>query len=79
MAWKRLSVPERDVVTVLGALCKLAARDSTSQDAKEVYLQQGKLLALEMLAACIVRFIASLLSPQLAMLTSSPLSSAASF
>mmetsp|Transcript_13201 Transcript_13201/g.37209 ORF Transcript_13201/g.37209 Transcript_13201/m.37209 type:complete len:2067 (+) Transcript_13201:204-6404(+) len=52
-AWRELTVWERDVVTVLGALCKLAAREGTSNDQKEVYLHQGKLLALDMLVACI--------------------------
>lgn len=54
-AWKELRLPERDVVTVLGALCKLAARDGQVNDHKDRYLQQGKLLALEMLVGTISR------------------------
>jgi hypothetical protein len=54
-AWNTLSVQQRDVVTFHGGLCKRAAREGDSQDAKELYLLQGKLLALEMLVGCISR------------------------
>ncbi|BDA49435.1 probable Brefeldin A-inhibited guanine nucleotide-exchange protein [Coccomyxa sp. Obi] len=47
-AWRRLSLPERDVLTVLGAICKMAARE-TGFGAVEQYMHAGKLLALELL------------------------------
>ncbi|KAK9904753.1 hypothetical protein WJX75_001787 [Coccomyxa subellipsoidea] len=47
-AWRRLSLPERDVLTVLSAICKMAARE-TGFGAVEQYMHAGKLLALELL------------------------------
>uniref|UniRef100_A0A061RZZ7 Brefeldin a-inhibited guanine nucleotide-exchange protein 2 n=1 Tax=Tetraselmis sp. GSL018 TaxID=582737 RepID=A0A061RZZ7_9CHLO len=49
----KAAISERDVATVLGALCKLAARQGDAHDHREHYLQQGKLLALEMLVSVI--------------------------
>ena len=46
---QRLSTPEKDVLLVLTAFCKLASRE-TGSSSSEGLLNQGKLLALEMLA-----------------------------
>ncbi|KFM27432.1 Brefeldin A-inhibited guanine nucleotide-exchange protein 2 [Auxenochlorella protothecoides] len=47
-AWRLLTTIERDAITVLGAMCKLGARE-TSWGAVETVLHEGKLLALELL------------------------------
>lgn len=47
-ALKHLSVPERDVLTVLSAVCKMAARE-TGIGAVESFMHAGKLLALDLL------------------------------
>ncbi|KAK9804748.1 hypothetical protein WJX72_003264 [[Myrmecia] bisecta] len=47
-AWRHLNVLERDVLTVLAAICKMAARE-TGFGAVEQYMHAGKLLALELL------------------------------
>ncbi|KAL0043362.1 hypothetical protein WJX79_002614 [Trebouxia sp. C0005] len=47
-ALKNLSVPERDVLTVLSAVCKMAARE-TGIGAVETFMHAGKLLALDLL------------------------------
>ncbi|KAL4515001.1 hypothetical protein Ndes2526B_g03682 [Nannochloris sp. 'desiccata'] len=46
--WRRLTVPERDAIIVIHAMCKLAARE-TGIGAGETYMHVGKLLALDML------------------------------
>ncbi len=46
--WRRLTVPERDAIIVINAMCKLAARE-TGIGAGETYMHVGKLLALDML------------------------------
>jgi len=46
--WRRLTVPERDAIIVIHAMCKLAARE-TGIGAGETYMHVGKLLALGML------------------------------
>jgi hypothetical protein len=46
--WRRLTVPERDAIIVMNAMCKLAARE-TGIGAGETYMHVGKLLALDML------------------------------
>ncbi|DBA73285.1 hypothetical protein WJX77_003623 [Trebouxia sp. C0004] len=47
-ALKNLSMPERDVLTVLSAVCKMAARE-TGIGAVETFMHAGKLLALDLL------------------------------
>jgi len=46
--WKQLSMPERDAVIVITAMCKMAARE-TGPGAAGTYLHTGKLLALDTL------------------------------
>ncbi|KAK9788000.1 hypothetical protein WJX73_004027 [Symbiochloris irregularis] len=48
LAWRSLLLPEKDVLTVFSAVCKMAARD-TGLGAVEQYMHQGKLLALDLL------------------------------
>ena len=46
--WRKLTIPERDAIIVLSAMCRTAARENKSA-ASEMYLHVGKLLALEVL------------------------------
>lgn len=46
--WQKMTIPERDAVIVISAMCRIAGRELKSASA-EPYLQNGKLLALEVL------------------------------